>query len=125
MQILLWLLLVVEYVGLPAVLIAGWSRLLRHPGHPGGLAKVSLIGFLLGSASALLAVGSQLYAHWIGGFQYYDPPLLRIYRIGLLLSLCGLICAAIGAFRRNALRWYAPALSFGMFVLWFMWAVGE
>jgi hypothetical protein len=43
---------------------------------------LSLIGFTLASASGLLAVSSVLYAHAIGGFPFYDPRLLRIYRWG-------------------------------------------
>jgi hypothetical protein len=33
----------------------------------------------------------MLYAHLIGGFPFWDPALLRIYRWGSLLSLAGLI----------------------------------
>ena len=86
---------------------------------------LSLTGFALGSASALLAVGGILFAAASGGFRYYDPTLLTIYMIGLLLSLGGLVIALCGVWKPSALRWHAPILSLGMLFLWFVWAAGE
>lgn len=43
------------------------------------------------TASGLLAVSSLVWAHAIGGFPYYDPRLLRMYRWGGLLSLSSLV----------------------------------
>jgi len=40
----------------------------------------SLAGFSLGTASAVLAVGTTVYARAVGGFPFYDPSLMRIYR---------------------------------------------
>lgn len=66
------------YVAVPVVLVMGWVRWVRY----GQIGRTwpSLAGFSLGTASALLAVGSMVYAGMIGGFRYYDPTLLRIYR---------------------------------------------
>lgn len=115
---------IAAYIVVPLVFITGWIRWRRRPqGDP--TLGISFIGFVLGSASALLAVVSILVAFLGGGFRYYDPVLLQIYRIGILLSLGGLVCAAIGAFGRSILRWYAPGLSLGMLVLWFLWASSE
>lgn len=124
MERLLLLLLISAYIAVPVVLVTGWIRWRRRPSGDPGL-RISLIGFVLGSASALLAACSILVAFLSGGFRYYDPVLLQIYRIGILLSLGGLVCAAIGAFRRSILRWHALVLSLGMLALWFMWAAGE
>ena len=52
---------------------------------------LSLIGFVLATASGLLALSSVVYAHVIGGFPYYDPRLLRIYAWGGVLSLSGIV----------------------------------
>src|ERR1051326_2799325 len=70
-------------------------------------------------------VCSSLYASVRGGFSYYDPALITIYRIGFLLASAGLIFALGGARRPTALRWYSPALSIAMILLWCVWMSGE
>jgi hypothetical protein len=84
-----------------------------------------LAGFALASMSAVVAIGAGLYSVTTGGFLYYAPSLLMIYRIGLLLSLGGLAFGLGGVWKRNPLRWHAPALSIGMLLLWLFWASGE
>jgi hypothetical protein len=111
------------YVALPAVLVVGWVRWVRR--RQIGSAWPSLTGFSLGTASALLAVGSMLYARWVGGFHFYDPTLLRIYRWGALLSVAGLIFGAVGLRWSSPLRWYAPATATGMLLFWLAMAGGE
>jgi len=69
---------------------------------------------MFGTVTVALALGSLIYAHAIGGFPYYDPRLLRIYRWGTGLSLLGVVFGIGGVWRRSALRWHAPALSVGM-----------
>ncbi len=83
-SILVVLLAVGFYVGLPAVMIWGWVRWLKHKQPRTPFSILSLIGFALATASGLLAASSVLYAHAIGGFPFYDPLLLRIYRWGAL-----------------------------------------
>ncbi len=113
------------YLAVPAAMIAGWVRWIRGS-QPQTLSSVlSLIGFTLATASGLLAISSVLYAQTIGGFPYYDPSLLRIYRWGVLLSLAAIVFAIVGAWRPSPLRWYAPACAVGMLVFWFMSASGE
>jgi hypothetical protein len=77
------------------------------------------------TASGLLATSSVLYAHAIGGFPFYDPLLLRIYRWGALLSLSGTVFAFIGVWRPGPLRWHAPACAVGTLLFWFAAAMGE
>jgi len=60
-----------------------------------------------------------------GGFRYYDPPLMKIYGIGILLSLSGLLAGLGGVWKKNPLRWHAPVLSLGMLLLWVLWASSE
>src|SRR5581483_5658041 len=114
---------ILAYIVVPVVLVTGWVRWRRQPRGPA--LKISFIGFVLGSSSALLAACSILFAFLGNGFRHYDPVLLQIYRMGILLSLGGLACAVIGAFKQNILRWHAPILSLGMLALWFMWAASE
>lgn len=111
------------YVALPAVLVAGWVRWARR--RQIGRTWPSLTGFSLGTASAMLAIGAMVYAGMIGGFRYYDPTLLRIYRWGVLLSLAGLVFAAVGLRWSGPVRWYAPAAAVGTLLFWLGAAAGE
>jgi hypothetical protein len=125
MPVVLTLLIIAARLGVPVILVWGWLRWSRHPRERNLLAALSLTGFAFASASAFLAAGSILYAHAIGGFPFYDPRLLRIYRCGTLLSLIALAVSIPGMWRANLLRWQAPGLSLVMLLLWALWASGE
>ncbi len=125
MQYALLVLLISVYLGLPVVLFMGWRQWLRRSSPQARLSALSFIGFVLASSSALLAIGAALYAMAAGGFRYYDPKLLVIYRIGILLSLAGLTSAVVGVWKRGAVRWHALTLSAGMLFLWLVWASAE
>jgi hypothetical protein len=118
-------LLVALHVALFIVFISGWERWVRRARIQIPVSKLSFMGFLLGTASALLAIGSALYAITIGGFGYREARLLKILAIGLLLSLAGLVLSICGIWRKSILRWHAPFLSFGMSLLWLVWTTGE
>ena len=119
------LLLVLFYVVVPALTIWGWTRWIRRP-KPRDFASISsLIAFILSTASALLAASSIAYAHATGGFRYYDPRLLRIFRWGFLLSLGAFLFSLGGVWRRNVLRWHALACAIGMTFFWISAAAGE
>lgn len=111
------------YVALPTVLVAGWVRWVRR--RQIGRTWPSLAGFSLGTASAVLAIGAMVYARAVGGFPFYDPSLLRIYRWGLLLSLAGLIFGAVGLRWSGPVRWYAPVAAVGTLLFWLGAAAGE
>jgi hypothetical protein len=112
------------YIAMPAVLVWGWLRWAKRTEPRTLCSTLSLIGFLLATISGLLAILTFFYAIVIG-FRFYDPPLLRIYRWGLLLSLTGFLFAISGVWRTNPLRWHAPASAVGMFLFWFVAALGE
>ena len=88
-------------------------------------AFVSLIGFSLATCSALLALGTVIYAGLIGGFSFHQPLLIRIFIWGGILSLSGIVLGLVGSWRRGPLRWYAPLCAFGMFVFWVLAALAE
>jgi uncharacterized integral membrane protein len=119
------LLAITLYGGLPVILFTGWRRWVYRPPVQNRVLLLSLAGFALGTASIMVAIGALLYAGATGGFRYYAPALLTIYKVGLLLSLGGIAFALGGIWKRNALRWHAPVLSFGTFLLWLLWASGE
>jgi hypothetical protein len=113
------------YIAMPLMVIWGWVRWANHA-HIRSLSSIlSLIGFSLATASGILAVSSLIYAHTIGGFPFYDPLLLRIYRIGDLLSLTGILFSLSGAWRPSPLRWHAPICCTGTLLFWFASAMGE
>jgi hypothetical protein len=123
-----WLLIalaVILYVGLPVTLFTGWKQWVRRPPGDRFTAFISLPGFVFASMSAALAIGTTLYSIAIGGFRFYAPSLLVIYRFGFSLALGGFILGLGGVWKRNPLRWHAPLLSLGMFLLWLLWASGE
>lgn len=113
--------------GLTAWIVWGWSSWKR--GQPRGRslgATCSLIAFALASLSASLEIGMGVYAQFIpGGFRFEDPTLLRIYRLGFLSAILGLLCAILGITSKSPLRWKGPLLSTCMALLWMMQAMGE
>ena len=113
------------YLALPVAIVAGWIRWMRRRTSENPFSLLSLLGFGLSTCSALLAVGSVAFAHAIGGFPFYDPWLLRIYRWGSLLSLSGVVLGIVGICRRSPLRWYAPLCAAGTLAFWFFAASSE
>ena len=123
-QVMLGVLVALGFLVSPVMLIWGWVRWVRLP-KPRTVASVlSLIGFVLATASALLAVLTTGYAQ-IHHFPYYDPLLLRIFRWGVLLALCGIVFGVGGVWRPSSLRWHAPVSGLGMLAFWIMAASGE
>jgi hypothetical protein len=112
-------------VGIPVALVWGWLRWWKQAKARNLFSIMSLIGLSLATAAALLAVSTAIYAKAIGGFPFYDPTLLRIYRYGALLSLSGIVFSFAGLWGPSALRWHAPVCSVGTLMYWFMLASTE
>jgi hypothetical protein len=113
------------FVMTPPVMIWGWIRWARRKKQWTILSVLSLAGFTIATASALLAASSSIYGRFIGGFPYYDPRLMRIYTTGALLSVLALILSLSGIWRLNSLRWHALFCSFGTLVYWIAMAETE
>jgi hypothetical protein len=110
---------------IPVGLIWGWVRWWKQ-GIKGGLLPIlSLIGFSLATASALLGISTDIYARAIGGFPAYDPTLLSIYRYGALVSLAGIVFSLVGIWKPGAVRWHALACGVGTLLYWFLQASTE
>lgn len=113
------------YAAVPVTAFTGLRRCMRARSERSCIFLPSLIGFGFGLASALLALSTEVWAVIRGGFAFYAPALMRIYGIGGLLSLAGILAGLGGVWKKNPLRWHALALSLGMLLLWFLWAASE
>jgi hypothetical protein len=108
---------------LPAI-IWGWIRWIKQEKPRSLISYLAAVDFAFATASALLAVSAIIYANHIGGFPFYDPRLLRIYRWGAVLSLTGIAFAIGGVWKPGPLRWLAPACTVGTLLYWFGAAAG-
>src|ERR1700743_1289069 len=108
------------YAVVPVTAFAGLRRCIRARSERNWIFLPSFIGFGFGLASALLVF---IAIAWGGGsYRYYDPDLLRFFKIGMLLSLAGVMAGLGGIWKKNLLRWHAPLLSLGMLMLLVDWA---
>jgi len=124
-QAIVVILFLAGYLLSPLMLTWGWLRWSVRPKLRTASAILSLLGLIFATASALLAVSAIAYSLMIGGFPYYDPRLMKIFAIGALLSLCGIIFGVAGVFRANSLRWHAPISAAATLSFWIVAAVGE
>jgi hypothetical protein len=111
--------------GLPIIFVWGWLRWWKRTGKQGLFSILSLIGFALATASALLAIVTAAYAKTIGGFPYYDPTLMSIYRYGALTSLAGIGFSSSGVWKPGAVRWHALVCAVGTLLYWLLLASTE
>lgn len=122
-----WILPTLFYLSIVSVLVLtiwGWRRWTMRKQPRTVASDLSLIGFGVATLSALLAVFTYILAS-VRGFAFYDPLLLRIYKVGLLLALGGIVLGLSGVWRPGPLRWHAPLCSLAMFVFWFLAASSE
>ncbi len=115
---------VAMYLVPPLLLAWGLIRWAARPKLRTLASNSSLVGFILATASAVLAVSSVAYAQ-VHHFPYYDPLLLRIFAWGALLSIAGIGFGIGGVWQANSLRWHAPVSGACMLVFWIMMASGE
>jgi hypothetical protein len=125
MQVVFGTLMVVGFLASPVMLVWGWIRFAKLPNLGTGGSIFSLIGLILATASAVLAVSSIAYAVTIRGFPYYDPRLMRIFRWGIFLSLGGILFGTVGIGPRTSARWHAPVPGVCILVFWIVAAAGE
>jgi hypothetical protein len=111
----------------PLVIFIGWSwtRIPKRWNSSDKMPWISIAGLILATLSGLFAIGTICYSGATGGFAYYDPTLLRIYRCGLLISLTALVLGVAGVPFRSPARWQTPLSAFGMLLFWFAAAAME
>jgi hypothetical protein len=110
-------------IAIPVLLVWGWIRWARGNKEESPRSRstmFSLLGFSLATASAVLAIGTHLYARFIRNFPLYDPTLMKIYACGCLLSIAGIAFAVAGSGKPNPVRWLAPVCAFGTLIFWLM-----
>src|SRR5262249_37105675 len=105
-----WLFVVlylVTVIAVPVLTVWGWIRWTRRTQSRTPFTTASLVAFCSSTASAGLAFVTWLLAI-TRGFQFYDPLLLTIYKIGLLLSLIAVVYSLVGIVGPGPVRWHAP-----------------
>ncbi|MGD0304826.1 MAG: hypothetical protein ABSC71_08365 [Candidatus Acidiferrales bacterium] len=108
---------------LPAVMIWGWTRWYKAA-SPGTLSsKLSLGGFILANVSVLLALSATFFLHSSAGSPLSNGLLLRLYSIGLVFAVLGLLLAFAGLWRRSPLRWPCLVCSGGVLIFWMVTSI--
>ncbi len=101
----------------PTMLIWGWIRWIHRPKQRTFSSNFSLIGFLLATTSALLAISLLGYG-MMYRLDFYAPWPLRIFRTAVSLSLAGIVFGIGGVWRPNSLRWHSPVFALGTLAFW-------
>ena len=115
----------VEYAGVPALLIWSWVRWFKRPKPRTPFSVLPLVGLAFATASVLLAGSSILYANFIDRFAYYDPRLMRIFLLGFVLSAAASGFGIAAVWKRSTLRWHVLACGVATLLFWFVAAAGE
>jgi hypothetical protein len=125
MQPFFGVLIVLGITGPPAILIWGWVRWVKRPKQKTVPAILSLVGFVLATGSAVLALATTVYAALIHSFAFYDPTLMKIYGWGFMLSLGGIVLGVAGIWRPGSLRWHTPVSGVCMTAFWLIMVSAE
>jgi hypothetical protein len=123
-EVLFLVLAALGWITAPVTLIWGWTLWTKRPKLRSVTSVFSLLGFILATCSAVLAVSSVAFAH-VHLFPFYDPLLMRIFRWGTVLSALGFFMSLEGVWRKNSLRWHSPICALGMLAFWLLAAEGE
>ena len=124
-QVAIDIVIFLGYVVAPISLVWGWIRWIRRPKLRAVMPRLSLVGFMLATASAFLAASTIVYAYRMRGFGHYAPLLPKAFRAGALLSLGGILFGIGGIWRASSLRWHAPVSGIATLAFWIIGAVGE
>lgn len=124
-QLLMIVMALVAFAGVPIAIIWGWVRWARDSGGSTFWSKVSFVGFLLANASVCTCVVGVASARDVGGFPDYGPQVSKMMWIGACISPIGFVISLIGCWRPSVLRWIAPLSAAGAMALWVITAGSE
>ena len=124
-EIIIAVLMLLGFIAAPVYLVWGWALWIRSFKSMTVPFLLSWIGFVFATLSALLAIGSVIYAQRIHGFGFYDPLHMKLIRWGSLLSATGLVFGLCRVWRRNPLRWHSLLAALGTLAFWVIVAEGE
>ena len=114
------------WVGLPpvALILVLWHGMRSSPrvAEPAWRGYTAIGAASLAGISVMLWVASFVWARKVGGFAYYDPVLMRFYRLGSVTGLAGVVAGFGGA---GKLKWPTCLLATFMTLLWIIAATGE
>ena len=116
---------IISWVAVPVGLawtIWIWWRSSPKVESPKWRSYLGLAAFSLTGISALLFLFLAIWARVRGGFPFYDPVVLRCYRVGFILGAGGFILSLLG---KGKVRWPACVISFAMMFMWLVAAAGE
>jgi hypothetical protein len=78
----------------------------------------ALAGFVLATASALIAIWLWSYGFAVGGLAHADPLLVASFRTGMALSGVGLLFALVGLRPPSRMRWLGVAWALLGLLFW-------
>jgi hypothetical protein len=122
-QAFLGLLVVLGYFVTPAMLVWGWARWLMRPMQWTITSILSLIGFLLATTSAIVALCTIGHAGSVDG--NFDPLMRSLFRVGIFSSLGGIVFGIGGVWRPSSLRWHSAISAVSTVALWLMMLVTD
>jgi hypothetical protein len=109
------------YFAGPISLVWGWiSFVNRRRERWNWMLRISFVGFLATSLSAVLGLAIMLYP-WNGAEE--DAVMRLFYRwvaLGAVLSISGFALAAAGIWKPHRLRWQAPVGALGTLAFWLL-----
>ncbi|MGA8038407.1 MAG: hypothetical protein WA823_17960 [Candidatus Acidiferrales bacterium] len=103
---------------LPAVMVWGWARWFKRSEPRTLSSNLSFGGFVFANISVLLALSATLFLHSSAGSPLGSSLLLRLYSIGLVLSVLGVILCVAGLRRSSPLRWPGLLCAGGVLMFW-------
>lgn len=112
------LLIILGIVG-PIMLTWGWIRWIMQSEKRTLAAILSLIGFLLATASALVAVSFITVVAFHGVYNL-DPLWPSVFNFATWLSLAGVVFGVGGVWRPSLLRWHSPVSAVGILAFWML-----
>lgn len=100
--------------------VFGWYRFFKAGAASRSVfGSLSFAGFVIGSASALVALGLYGYIALLRS-KVDESTYYGLSRLGIVLSFFAVLFACAGAVGKSPLRWYALGSAVGTFAFWWV-----